>query len=104
MKKRKWIYIQHPTKYEIACDVCDGHDIEWSEYEHMIWCYDCKADTRGTGGIFSGPIPHGAMDMFGMSLDRIDLKTGKRSMPVLSKSSHKIYYREVKEKESESSI
>ena len=70
----------------------------------MIWCYDCQLDTRGTGGIFSGPIPHGIMDMLGISLDRINLKTGKRTTPVLSKKSHKIYYKEVKGLGNESGV
>ena len=78
MKKRKWIYIMKPQKYEISCDICEGSNIEWSEYDGMIWCYDCEKDTKGIEGIFGGPIPVNALSLFGLSLDRIDLKTGKR--------------------------
>ena len=86
MKKRKWIYIMKPDQYKISCDICTGSNIEWSEYDGMIWCYDCEKDTKGSEGIFGGPIPvmHSlpelvnALSLFGLSLDRIDLKTGKR--------------------------
>ena len=57
MKKRKWIYIFKPQSYEISCDKCGGSNITWSEFERRIWCFDCKIDTPGNGGIFSGPIP-----------------------------------------------
>ena len=78
MKKRKWIYIQKPQEYEIKCDLCGGDNIEWSEFESMIWCYDCQKDTRGDGGVFDGPIPMKASQLLGMNFDRIDLKTGAR--------------------------
>ena len=75
MKKRKWVYILKPTAYEMSCDLCNGNNITWSEYENMIWCYDCEKDTPGNGGIFSSPIPIQLAKMFGLSFDRIDLKT-----------------------------
>lgn len=78
MRKRKWIYIQKPQVYEITCDLCGGSNIEWSEFEHMIWCYDCKKDTPGNSGIFDGPIGIKLCALLGMSFDRIDLKTGER--------------------------
>lgn len=78
MRKRKWIYIQKPQDYEISCDLCGGSNIAWSEYEHMIWCYDCEKDTPGNGGVFDGPIALKATRLLGMNLDRIDLKTGQR--------------------------
>lgn len=77
MRKRKWVYCQQPTVYEISCDLCGGSNITWSEFEHMIWCYDCKKDTRGTEGIFDGPIPLEVSKILGISFDRIDLKTKK---------------------------
>jgi hypothetical protein len=43
----------------------------------MIWCYDCKVDTQGDGGIFDGPIPMGIAGLFGISFDRIHIRTGK---------------------------
>ena len=78
MRKRKWIYIQKPQCYCIKCNLCGGTNIEWSEYEHMIWCFDCKKDVPGTGGVFDGPIPLGASRLLGMNFDRIELKTGQR--------------------------
>ena len=78
MKKRKWIYIQPPQHYCMECNLCGGRNIEWSEYEHMIWCYDCKKDVPGNGGVFDGPIPLGASRLLGMNFDRIELKTGQR--------------------------
>jgi len=56
MNKREWVYCHQPTAYEISCDKCNGSNITWSEYEKMIWCYDCEIDTEGNGGIFNGPI------------------------------------------------
>ena len=75
MKKREWIYVQKPAQYEITCDKCECSNIEWSEFEGMIWCYDCEVDTKGTGGVFSGPIPFGAAGLLGLSFDRIILET-----------------------------
>ena len=74
MKKRKWMYIQKPHRYEIHCDKCGGHMITWSEYEHMIFCYQCRIDTPGTGGIFDGPIPLEVSKIFGINFDRVYLR------------------------------
>jgi len=74
MKKRTWHYIMKPVAYEISCDKCNGTNIEWSEYEHKIWCYDCQIDTDGNGGIFDGPIPLGASELLGISFDRWNVK------------------------------
>jgi len=75
MKKRTWHYICNPWSYEITCDRCGGHNIEWSEYEHMIWWYNCQVDTHGTEGIFDGPIPFELMKMLGSPLDRWNMET-----------------------------
>jgi hypothetical protein len=74
LKKRKWMYVQKPYSYEIVCDKCNGTNIEWSEFEGLIWCYDCQIDTKGTGGVFDGPIPLEVAGVLGMSFDRIDLE------------------------------
>lgn len=71
--KRTWHYIQNPKEYCIECDKCHGTNIEWSEYEHRIWCYDCKIDTLGTEGVFGGPIPVVTSAILGMSFDRWDM-------------------------------
>lgn len=63
MNKRIWHYIYNPKVYEMCCDKCHGQNIEWSEFEGKIWCYDCEIDTDGFGGIFSGPIPHNVTEL-----------------------------------------
>ena len=76
-KKRLWYYVQNPSCYSIVCDKCQGTNIEWSEYDKLIWCYDCKIDTKGTAGIFDSPIPVGACELLGISFDRYYIKTKK---------------------------
>lgn len=74
LKKRKWHYVQNPKEYGITCDKCNGTNIEWSEYEYRIWCYDCKKDVNGTMGVFDGPIPIQTAALLGMIFDRFDMK------------------------------
>lgn len=101
LRKRKWVYVHHPTRYDIRCDHCwdgdlneTGTNIDWSEYEHLIWCYDCKKDLPGFAGIFDGPIPIGAMEMLGVSLNRIYLKSGKMFKLVNTKNGKSSVYRQ----------
>ena len=97
MKKRKlrtWIYIQKPVSYEIYCDKCGGHMITWSEYEHMIWCYQCRIDTPGTGGIFSGPIPLEVSKILGVSFDRFYFRD--KSIRKMEIKGHKLVWRKEK--------
>lgn len=96
MRKRKWVYIQNPTAYEISCDLCNGTDIAWSEYEHMIWCYKCNKDTRGNPGIFGGPIPLEACEIFGISMNKIDLSTGDILYMRVTKKGDKVIWRRKK--------
>ncbi len=106
MTKNKWIYVHHPVKYDIRCDKCwngsleegGGTHIDWSEYEGMIWCYDCKIDTGGYQGIFDGPIPLHGMELMGISLNRLYLKSGKIFKPVVTKKGF-IAYRQCSKKE-----
>jgi hypothetical protein len=81
MRKRTWHYVMKPQSYEIACDKCGGTNIEWSEFEHMIWCYDCGVDTPGTGGIFDGPIPWNASKILGITFDRWNMKKNRVEEP-----------------------
>ncbi len=74
---RKTTYCQKPAIYEICCDLCRGVDITWSEYEGLIWCFACEEDTKGTGGIFDGPIPIELCTMMGISFDKIRISDGK---------------------------
>lgn len=92
MKKREWVYINNPKYYDIQCDKCKGINIEWSEYEHKIWCYDCEIDTSGTLGIFDGPIGMGACEILGCSLKRFYLKSKALCKPIITKD-NKIVYR-----------
>jgi hypothetical protein len=81
MRKRTWVYTQKPYKYDIHCDKCSGSNIDWSEYEHKIWCYDCEIDTDGDGGIFDGPVAIGVCEMLGCSLNRYNLKKDRIEYP-----------------------
>ena len=77
MKRRKWVFIMPPAAYGISCNLCNG-EVTWSEYEKCVWCWRCLKDVPGNPGIFGGPIPIEACEIMGISLDKIDLKTGKR--------------------------
>ena len=77
MKKRTWIYVQPPMAYEVYCDLCGNQYVEWSEFEGKVWCWRCLKDTRGTGGVFDGPVPIDAGKIMGICFDRIDLRTGE---------------------------
>jgi hypothetical protein len=73
LKKRTRHYIQDPQEYEIECTKCGGHNLEWSEYEGLIWCQDCRDDVKGTEGVFGGPISIEVATMLGMSFDKWDM-------------------------------
>ncbi|MBU6231381.1 hypothetical protein KGP36_01830 [Patescibacteria group bacterium] len=75
-KKRETCFIQQPAVYEVFCDLCGSVNTTWSEYEHMIWCFECEKDTPGTSGIFGGPIPIQVSKMLGISFDKIEIATG----------------------------
>jgi hypothetical protein len=81
MRKRKWYYVLKPQEYEMTCDKCGGSNITWSEFEHMIWCYDCGIDTSGIDGIFGGPIGWGVAQMLGISFARYYIKENKIKYP-----------------------
>lgn len=90
MKKREWIYIKPPINYEISCDLCNGENIDWSEFECMIWCYDCHRDTPGTGGIFSGPIPVHVCEMLDAPMHRYYLK--EKEIRLFTETDHGMEY------------
>ncbi len=94
MRHRKWVYVMPPYRYSILCDKCGSVNIAWSEFEHKIWCYECKIDTDGNGGIFDGPIPVGACELMGISFARLYLKDKIVRYPVIRK--HKIIYTKIK--------
>lgn len=72
--KRTWCYVQPPAVYSIQCDCCGGNNIMWSEWEKLIWCYDCQIDTPGTLGIFDGPISVELCKMLGISFERVEIR------------------------------
>jgi hypothetical protein len=96
LKKRKWIYCQQPSVYEIRCNLCNGINITWSEFEGHIYCFDCKKDVKGFSGIFDSPIPLEVAQMFGISFDRIDLKTKERLYMRLTKKGDRFIWRKKK--------
>lgn len=97
MNKRTWHYVQNPKIYEMNCDKCNGQNIEWSEYESMIWCYDCQIDTEGFGGIFSGLIGWGVCELLGISFDRYYIEENCIKYPKIV--GNKIEYFEYDKKE-----
>ena len=78
--------------FDMSCDKCGGTSIEWSEYEHKIWCYDCEIDTEGNKGIFDGPIPLRATYLLGLNFDRINLETEQLERLNLDTSGEKLVW------------
>jgi hypothetical protein len=74
-EKRTWHYVFPPAAYDVFCDKCNGANTYWSEYAHEIWCFDCEIDTKGTEGMFGGPIPIHVPYLFGITFDRYNLET-----------------------------
>ena len=73
---RTCVYVQKPTQYDFQCLLCGGENIEWSEFESHIWCYDCNKDVfipQPYAGIFGGPIPVMVSQLLGVCFDRITL-------------------------------
>jgi hypothetical protein len=73
--KRDWHYVLPPQFFMMSCPRCKGGNIEWSEWEQHIWCYDCEEDLdpgkTEHAGIFSGPIPiENTYLIGGISFDR----------------------------------
>ena len=95
MKKRERCPAYSPTVYEIRCDICDGTNITWSEFEDNIWCYDCEEDMKGTPSALSGPVGIEVAKMLigKHCFDEIDVKTGK--LWVMEAVDGKIIYKEI---------
>lgn len=90
MKKRTWHYVMKPYAYSMRCDKCEGSNIEWSEFEHKIWCYDCQIDTDGFEGIFGGPIGINVAKIMGIFFDRWNMVEQRVEYPRLI--GHEIEY------------
>jgi len=79
-QKREFVYCQHPREtYEVAgCRHCGGDNVTYSEWAHLMWCYDCKKEYRPEHwGIFDGPMPMYLSHMLGVTFDRIEIATGR---------------------------
>lgn len=75
LTKRKWVYLEPPTKFEITTCSCGSEDIVWSEYENHIWCNDCSNEyIPDSWGILDGPIPIEAAKLLGMNFSKLDLE------------------------------
>ena len=72
MEKRTTILPMHPKAYGILCDKCRGNNIDWSEYQDHIWCYDCLIDTKGTKNLYSGPIPIKVAAILGLYFEEVE--------------------------------
>lgn len=100
MNKRTWHYVMKPASYCMQCDKCKGINIEWSEFEDMIWCYDCGIDTKGFDGIFGGAIPVMASQILGISFNRWNMVEQRIEYP-RSINGKILYFPEPPEDESE---
>ncbi len=75
--KRTWHYIMKPQDlFEVQCTKCKGINLEWSEWDDHIWCFDCEIDFNDYDHI-SGPIPVMAAYMLGMTFDKFDIVNQK---------------------------
>lgn len=76
LTKRKWVYLEPPTKFEITTCSCGSDDIVWSEYENHIWCNSCSNEyIPDSWGILDSPIPIEAAKLMGMNFSKLDLET-----------------------------
>lgn len=76
-KKRKWCYALGPEEFDMKCDRCGGVDIEWSQWEGMIWCRHCQVDTDGENRLFAGGLIVSVSGNVQISLDRVNMETGE---------------------------
>lgn len=99
LKKRTWHYLLQPAEYQVHCDnggkVNPSHKVAWSEYASMIWCFDCKLDMKGFGGIFDGPIIWEATKLIlgPLCFHRYNLVKKVIEAPVFYKTKSRIDYR-----------
>lgn len=76
LKKREWVYLSPPSKFEVSGCSCGNLDCQWSEYETMLWCGKCEIDFVPIhNGVFDGPIPIELSKLMGLSFARLDLLT-----------------------------
>lgn len=85
LKKREWVYVHLPSKFDIAPCKCGNTDLQWSEFEEHLWCDRCQKDfIPEHWGIFDGPIGWETIKLFGISFTRYNLTNGKYYDPVLN--------------------
>lgn len=74
--KRKTVYLQEPSTYEMAGCKCGNMKTQWSEYQKHLWCDKCEIDFKPEhSGVFDGPIGMGVAAMFGVHFHRLNLET-----------------------------
>lgn len=71
MKKRTEHFIQDPPYFQLKCDLCNGSNILWSEFESHIWCNDCQKDVEQS--IKGDFYPVGVSKLLGFDLRRWDM-------------------------------
>lgn len=79
MEKRTWYYITPPKYFDVQCPKCKKTNIEWSEFQKYIWCYDCKEDLELRNDIlFGSPIPiNFSVHLLKMNFDRFNMETNE---------------------------
>ena len=76
LEKRKWVYLQQPSVFDMSGCSCGNNNTQWSEYKDHLWCDVCQKDfIPEDNGIFDGPIPVKLAAMMGISFDRFNLET-----------------------------
>lgn len=75
MEKRTECYICNPIYFDLSCAKCGGDNIEWSEYEKHIWCYDCEEDIEYEPCAVI--VPTELAYILGIDYRRYNIETGK---------------------------
>ena len=76
LTRRTVCFVQKPSHFEIKCPKCNGNNLDWSEFDKHIWCYDCEKDLKDYESPYSGPIPVHVSELLGIDLRMINLETG----------------------------
>ena len=76
--KRTKCLTRPPAIYGLSGCSCGNTDVQWSEWEHHLWCEKCQKDfIPKSKGILDGPVPVELCRILGMPLDFYDLETGE---------------------------
>ncbi len=89
-KKRKYCFALKPPAFEIKCPECGKTNLDWSEFENCIWCYDCEKDIEDYTSPLSGPVPIRVAYALGLNFDRINLETNSIEIYNINKFKYEI--------------